>query len=172
MDFLGCVKDDIYPYKGIERKRKTVRAVIVDNIKKEIGLLHVVCKDQFGNRNHYETPGGGVELNEKLIDTLKREINEEFGYSIKNIKEIGHIDIQYNLLKRIDEGYFYYCEIDCFIGSHLTPEEIGIFKEIVWIKIEDIDEFYLNTKVENVGIMIHKRDYLVINKAKELGYFD
>lgn len=171
MRYFGLIKDNIYPFKGIERKRKTVRAILV-NKKKEIALLHIETIDQFGHRNHYETPGGGVENKETFVEALKREIQEEIGYSIKNIKKIGHIDIQYNLINRIDEGYFFYCEIDEFKGVNLNDYEKDIFKEIKWINIKDIDDIYLHLKIENVGQMIHKRDYKMINKAKELGYFD
>ena len=170
MEYFGLIEDNIYPYNEINRKRKTVRAIINNN--NQVGLLHIQGIDKFGNRNHFETPGGGIENNEELIEALKREIKEEIGFTIKNIKSIGRIDIQYNLLNRIDEGYFYYCEIDKYVGINLNEYEKDLFKEIKWIDINDIDDFYLNTKVQNVGIMIHKRDYLLIKKAKELGYFD
>jgi len=171
MEYFGLIEDTIYPFKGINKKRRTVRAILV-NHRNEIALLHIKGIDQFGDRNHYETPGGGIEDNEKFIDTLKREIKEEVGYSIKNIKNIGQIDIQYNLLNRIDEGYFYYAEVDKYIGINLNEDEKILFHDIKWINIKNIDNFYLNSEVENVGKMIHKRDYFMIIKAKELGYFD
>lgn len=171
MEYLGLIDDIIYPFKGVDKKRKTVRAILI-NDKKEIALLHIVGIDQFGNRNHYETPGGGVEINEDLVSALKREILEETGYTIKNIQEIAHIDIQYNLLKRIDEGFFYFCKVDKYIDVNLNEYEKELFKDIKWISVQEIDNFYLTSKVENVGKMIHKRDYLLIKKAKELGYFD
>ena len=171
MEYLGLINDTIYSLEGELKHRKTVRVILM-NSNSEIGLIHIKGIDKFGNRDHYETIGGGVELNEDLITTLKREVKEEAGYTIKNIKEIGHIDIQYNLLNRIDEGYFFYAEIDKYVGTNLNDYEKTLFKNIKWININKIDDFYLNTKVENVGIMIHERDYKMIKKAKELNYFD
>lgn len=171
MDYYGLIEDTIYDFNGINKKRKTVRAIVVDK-NKDIYLLFIEGKDQFGNRKHFETPGGGVEENESLAEALKREIKEELGYSIKNIKSIGHIDIQYNLLNRIDEGYFFYCELDEYIGKALNEDEKLIFKDIKKINFLNIEEEYHNFPVENVGKMIHKRDLFMINKAKELGYFD
>ena len=171
MEFLGLIVDKIYPFKKIEKVRKTVRVILV-NEKKEIGLLHIKGIDKFGNRDHYETIGGGVELNEDLLMTLNREVKEEAGYTIKNIKEIAYIDIQYNLLNRVDRGYFFYAETNEYVGTNLNDYEKEIFKEIKWINLNEIDEFYLNTQVENVGKMIHQRDYRIIQKAKELGYID
>lgn len=171
MEYLGLVNDDIYPYTGINKRRKTVRAILINEYK-QVALLHIVGIDKFGNRDHFETPGGGIEENEDFITALRREILEEIGCSISNIKEIGHVDIQYNLLNRIDEGYFFYAEVSKFIGQNLNEYEKRIFKDIKWIKIEELDSLYQNYKIDNVGIMIHKRDFMIINKAKELGYFD
>ena len=117
----GIINDFIYPKSEINRIRKTVRAILV-NDKKEIGLIHILGKDKFGDRNHYETLGGGVNDNEDLITSLIREVKEEAGYTIKNIKPLGKISIEYFILNRIDEGNFFYifdvrfCQIFyCFI---------------------------------------------------------
>ena len=96
MEKYGLIKDEYYPFSELERKRKTVRAIVV-NDKNEIALLHIKGKDRFGDRDHYETPGGGIQDNESPLDALKREINEEIGYTITNPKLIGQIDILYNL---------------------------------------------------------------------------
>ena len=170
MECLGKIIDDIYPKSVINRIRNTVRAIVVNEYK-QVALLHIVCVDDFGERNHYETPGGGVEKDETLINALHREIKEELGYTIKNIKEIGYVDIEYNILSRIDRGHFFYCEVDEFIGQNLMENEVLIIKEIKWININEIDELYLNTKVYNVGYMVHKRDLLAFNKIKELGLY-
>ena len=171
MEYYGLIDDDIYEFQGITKKRQTIRVILV-NDKKEIHLLYIEGRDNFGNRKHYETPGGGVEENETLIEAIKREMKEEIGYTVKNIKSIGKIDIQYNLLKRIDEGNFFYAELDEYVENALNEDEKLLFKDIKKINIKDIDREYQTFKVENVGKMIHKRDYFMIKKAKELGYFD
>lgn len=60
----------------------TVGAIIL-NPKGEI-LLIKSCKW----RNKYVIPGGHIELGEKMINSLKREIKEEVGLKIYNIKFI------------------------------------------------------------------------------------
>ena len=114
----GIINDFIYPKSEINRIRKTVRVILV-NEKKEIGLIHILGKDKFGDRNHYETLGGGVNDNEDLITSLIREVKEEAGYTIKNIKPLGKISIEYFILNRIDEGNFFYAEIKEYIGNSL-----------------------------------------------------
>ena len=39
------------------------------------------------------TPGGGIELFERMEDTVKREIMEETGLEITNIKQLGTYEI-------------------------------------------------------------------------------
>lgn len=170
MEDYGIINDFIYPKSEIKRVRKTVRAILV-NDKKEIGLIHILGKDKFGDRDHYETLGGGVNDNEDLITSLIREIKEEAGYTIKNIKPIGKINIEYFILNRIDEGNFFYAEIDEYIGNSLEDYEKEIFDKVEWFSLSEIEKLY-KKEVFNVGKMIHKRDYFMINKVKELGYFD
>jgi nucleoside triphosphatase len=40
-------------------------------------------------------PGGGIEPNEKMIDALRRELKEELGIEIKEIKPAFFKDGQY-----------------------------------------------------------------------------
>lgn len=171
MLYFGLIKDEYYLFNELERKRKTVRAIVI-NDKKEIGLIHIKGKDLFGDRDHYECCGGGIKEKETPLEALNREVKEEIGYTIINPKLIGQIDIQYNLFNRIDEGIFYVCEIDKFVGTSLEDYEKDLIKGIEWISLSTIDEFYQNFKVENVGKMIHERDYFMIKKAREFGYFD
>ena len=170
MEYYGLIRNFIYPRSEIKINRKTVRVILV-NERKEIALLHILGKDKFGDRDHYETIGGGVNEDEDLITSLRREVLEEVGYTIKNIKEIGKIDIEYCLLNRIDEGYFFYAEIDEYRGTSLEEYEKEIFDKVEWFSIDDIDLIY-KKEVNNVGKMIHKRDYFMINKLKELKYLD
>ena len=78
--------DDFYPKPNVEfKKRNCVRGVIF-NDKEEIALLYINGTDMFGKRDHFELPGGGIEENENFYEALQREIDEELGYSIKNIE--------------------------------------------------------------------------------------
>lgn len=51
------------------------------------------------NRGMMITPGGGVELFEDMIDTVKREIMEETGLEITNIKQLK----TYEIINKPDE---------------------------------------------------------------------
>jgi ADP-ribose pyrophosphatase YjhB (NUDIX family) len=40
-------------------------------------------------RHGYFLPGGGIDLGERKLDALKREIMEETGYQVSELEEIG-----------------------------------------------------------------------------------
>ena len=87
MRIIGNYKDDQYEYKGVEKIRKIVRAVVLDE-QNRIALTKINNTDKFGIRDYYELPGGGVQKGETLLRALSREMEEEIGCEISVIKEI------------------------------------------------------------------------------------
>lgn len=162
MKILGpMIIDDIYPKNFKEYKnRDAVRGFIYNDLN-QVALIHIKGVDEFGDRDHFEFPGGGIENGEDEIEALKREIKEEIGYEIDNIRPIGLISNQYNLLKRIDHQHFYLAHATKFVGQNLLDYEKNIFKEIVFFDIDKLIEMYNSFNVENVGRIIHKRDLIV-----------
>ena len=76
---FDSIKDYIYLPRLNEDEykiRNTVRCILLNN-KNEVGLLLIDRDDDFGKMKHFETPGGGVNEGESLIDALEREISEE-----------------------------------------------------------------------------------------------
>lgn len=157
--------DDFYPRPNIEfKKRNCVRGVIF-NDKDEIALLYINGTDIFGKRDHFELPGGGIEDNESFEEALEREIDEELGYTIKDIKFLGIIENEYNLLKRSDKQHFFMANINEKTEQHLLEYEKELFGNIVFIHKDKIIEMYENYTPQNVGIEIHKRDLIAIKEA-------
>lgn len=63
-------------------RRDTARCIMI-NSNHEICLLYSRAKDYFA------IPGGGIEPGETLLQAVNREILEETGYTIDNIKPLG-----------------------------------------------------------------------------------
>ena len=156
-------KKDFKEYKN----RDAVRGFIYNDLN-QVALIHIEGIDDFGKRNHYELPGGGIEKGEDEVEALKREIKEEIGYEIDNIVPIGTIAIEYNLLKRIDNQHFYLAHATKFVGQHLLDYEKNLFKEIVFYDIDKLLTMYETFNVENVGKMIHERDSIVAKYAIDM----
>lgn len=166
-EIYKTIKDIYYPKKLDLKERITSRGFIF-NEENKFALLHILTCDEFGVRDHYETPGGGRQSNETNIECLKREIKEELGFTIKNINEIGIIRIEYNLLNRLDKGYFYYAKIDQFVGTSKTKREKEMVKEISWFSIDDAIKMYQTKEETLVGKMIHERDLAMLLYLKEI----
>ena len=61
------------------RKRPGAYAIIINKDDDKIGIV--------ATEGRYFYLGGGIEKGETKLETLKRELLEESGYTIKNIKE-------------------------------------------------------------------------------------
>ncbi len=57
--------------------RNSIKAIIIKNTK----LL--VTKMKYGDQIYYTLPGGKQEVNELMLDALKREVLEETGYRVE-----------------------------------------------------------------------------------------
>ncbi len=164
MKLLADLDDLEYKKHGYTHTRNTVRAIVL-NDKDEIGMLHIVGEDFFGKRNHYETPGGGIEANEPYEKALKREILEELGYTCEVISEVGMIISRYNLIMRINVSRFYVVKLLEKKKLHRTDEEEMLIFDVVFKPLE----WWLETisKGDNpVDRLVHKRELIALNAFK------
>ena len=85
--------------------------------------------------NKYVIPGGHIELGETMEEALKREIKEETGLEITNLK-VKIVGTAY--LKDLDqELFFHFVTADYLKGTLTQNPEDG---ELVWLTPEDIDK--------------------------------
>ncbi len=130
----------------------------IDNSIKEISTLKVTCrlavraviiKDNkllmvHSRPGDYKFPGGGVENGEVNEEALIREVHEETGYSISQIKEkLGVVKTINNDQFEEDaifemESHYYLCQIEDKQGlQQLDEYEAELGFQPVWIGIED-----------------------------------
>ena len=144
------IRDRFYPPAPILRERDAVRAVLLDG-QDRIALLHIRGRDDFGDRDHFELPGGGVEPGESFEEALRREVEEELGIFPHILAEVGIIANEYNLLRRRDVQHFYLARA---AGTCPAGEVLAL---------------YDSRPVENVGIEIHRRDRIALAAALDIG---
>lgn len=156
--------DYIYPPTLNHKERRCTRGFVFDNDL--VALIKINGIDDFGDRDHYETPGGGIEENETASECFKREIGEELGIVIDEPVYIGTVYYEFHLARtNTIADVFYAHKIDECKDSR-TELEKDLFKGIVWHTIDEWIEI-LSKPSPNVGELIHKRDLYLLNLLKD-----
>jgi 8-oxo-dGTP pyrophosphatase MutT (NUDIX family) len=167
MDILKTIRDKDLgintPAPAKRHERNAGRALIFD-LEKKIALLHVV------NKKYHKLPGGGAKKGESIIQTMRRELREEVGCEIKNVKELGIIE---EFRDRFSLHQFSYCFIGDLLGDKRLPsfeqEEINDGFEPIWLNLDEaIKLLESETKIEDYeGKFIQVRDLVFLKEARK-----
>lgn len=131
-------------------KRTSVRGIIFDNEK----LIMVQTK-----HGDYKLPGGGVNENESFEQALKREIQEETGFTDVSICcRVGHV-IEQNIDWFEDNAYFqldsyyYICRLnsDTTVSAQKEAYEIDLDYKAVKVDIEEAYFKNQSMRIEALG---------------------
>ncbi|MTI60971.1 MAG: NUDIX domain-containing protein [Firmicutes bacterium] len=120
----------------------TVGAVIFNPDNKIL-----LCKSNKWN-NKYVIPGGHIELGEKMKEALKREMLEETGLEIYDIKLISLKESVYSKTFH-EEKHFIFIDYICRTDSYKVElnEEAQAY---VWVSWNEIDEYELGGFTESL----------------------
>lgn len=148
---------------GKQRERHAARALVFDSNQK-VALLHVTK-----NRYH-KLPGGGLEEDEGIEVALRRELREEIGCEVENLRTLGTID---EFRQRFNLHQISYCFLADLMGEkglpHFEPDEIADGFEPVWLDLDEaikVLESEVNVE-EYQGKFIQKRDLVFLQEAKK-----
>lgn len=83
-------------------------------------------------------PGGGVEEGETKEEALKREVREELGCNIENLKLIGSFDSFNNPAKVNYLTHIYTADIYGEKGEPTPTEDYEIGLEIIWRTMDEL----------------------------------
>ncbi len=120
----------------------TVSAVIFNTDNKIL-----LCKSHKWD-DKYVIPGGHVEHLEKMEDALRREILEETGLSIYDIKPVGLKECFYSN-EYYSDRHFIFMDYTCRTSSNevvLNDEA----QEYVWVSLDDISGYPLGGFTETL----------------------
>jgi len=165
MKNLKIIKDEDLglnnPAPAVYKERVASRAIVFDK-EGNIALLHATKK------NYHKLPGGGVEEGEDIISALKREVLEETGCSIENIRELGAIEEYRNKFELHQISYCFLADLAGDKGiPNLEEGEIADGFEPVWITMQDaIKTLESEANIEDYqGKFIQVRDLVFLRKA-------
>ena len=147
---------------------RSSRAIVLDD-EKNIALIHV------RHRNYYMLPGGRADFeDEPFEDIARREIKEEVGVEVNNVKSccMTYEYRQKRAIKKISQ---------CFIASvdgekgktNFTEKEIHRGFELVWVKPERALALIRASKPEDyTGPFNNARDEFFLKQAISNGSLD
>lgn len=124
-----------YDVNGTVGKRPSVRGIIIKDGK--IAMMHSLKYD------YYKLPGGGIEGEETLEETLVREVREESGLIVKkdSIKEFGYVRrIEKGRIEDIfvQENFYYFCDVE----DVLQIQELDDYEEEEMFTLEYVTPEY------------------------------
>ena len=109
----------------ISYTRRAARAVLF-NAAGQVAIMH------FTATGSYKLPGGGIDEGEDTVAALHREIREETGYEITDIKELGEV-VEYRYYCGMHQvSYCYTATATQFVGTQLTQKEQDAGMELQW----------------------------------------
>lgn len=167
MDIIKEFKDDQYPRKGDWKERRIARGIVIN----EDGLfaIHQIKRnDIFGNYTYYETPGGGIDSKESPALAFQRECEEELGYQVEILDEIGIIKDEYALLSRKNINYYFLAKTTKFVGKHLVSEGDSLIEKTLYLQLDEILSLYENLPNQGIPLLLKRRELPIWLKAKSL----
>lgn len=130
--------------KGIDYVGVGVGAAILN----EQGKLFLARRGEAAKneRGKWETPGGTLEYGEMLEETLIREIQEEYGCTIKVVDQLGVFDHLIPEEKQHWVAVSFLCKVDSGEPVILEPHKCS---EIGWFTLEEADDLDLSLTAQH-----------------------
>lgn len=129
---------------------RVIVGAIIENSKGEI-LIGRKPKNKGVYLDAWHLPGGGIEHGEIIEDALKREIKEETGLDIFDIKPVIFSD---DITERIDDGvvnkiYMIFLDFICKAKSDdfIAGDDLEILK---WLPKSEIRNYKFTPPAENL----------------------
>ena len=162
------LQDMEWPFEFTDHDRLIARAICFD----DDGFFYFVRAerdDDFGKATLIETSGGGVEAGEDLQSAIRRELKEELGAEVDDVRKIGVVSDYYNLIHRHNLNNYFLCKIKAFGDRNLTQDEIEDFHlSTLKMTYEEAIREYEKRRETRIGRLIANRELPVLLRAKEM----
>lgn len=167
MQFLTVITDKSLGLDILEptayAERETARAIVLDT-DNNVALLYISTK------GFHNLPGGGLESEESIAETLEREILEEIGCDITDVAKIGTVEEYCSRAALHQVSYGFTATV---LGEKKEPSftasEIVNGLKIIWMSLEDaIKTLESEVAIENYrGKFISARELTFLHAARK-----
>ncbi len=144
------------------KERVAARAVVFDDAG-QVALLHA------SKKHFHKLPGGGVEAGESIEAALERELLEEIGCAVTNVRELGIVEEFRNKFNLRQLSHCFLADLAGSKGSpDLEEDEIADGFETVWLDLDEaIGILEKETDIEDYeGRFIRIRDLFILKEVK------
>lgn len=155
---IGAQKKKVQSY----RLRRAARAVLMDG--QQVALMH-------SKKYHYhKLPGGGMDEGETIQHALKREVKEETGCTIQQIKPLGLVIEYRDHFELLQLSY-------CFLTrvkkkgkkNELTEKEKKEEFEVQWMPLSKAIKALQKDQPSTYGLkFMNKRDLVFLKAAQKI----
>lgn len=147
--------------------RRAARAVL----RNDNNQVAIMCFTKTGS---YKLPGGGVDEGEEIEAALHREIREETGYEIDDVRELGIIEEDRYYCGMHQTSYCFTANVQKFVGTELTEKEAAEGMELRWMDtidqaisaVESNDTTRGESGDQAGHTMMKRREITILNTAK------
>ena len=125
--------DELYDEKFADEKRQACRGIVFKDQK----LIMIYCEFF----NDFSFPGGGVEKNESLEECLQRELKEEAGVVVTNIRLFETIIEKrksYTQLNKnfVQINYYFLCDYVSEVENKYEDYEVALGCQIDYVDLD------------------------------------
>ena len=152
---IHVVKDEVL----LDNGNTSVRELVLHNggaciaLKKDDRYFMVKQYRYTFSKEMLEFPAGKIEVGEDPEETILREVVEETGYSVKNLKSFGYIIPTCGYCS--EKIYLYYGEADEYLGQDLDADENIFLNQFTF---KEIKEMIRNNQIDDaktIALMYH-----------------
>lgn len=135
LNVISEITDETFGEKSVEFKDPIIRYGARGIVEREDGKIAIFYKTK---KNEYKLPGGGIDEGESPEEAFKREVLEETGCTIKDIKILGLTKELKSLGNFKQISYVFYAKVENITKKlNLTDKEKEEGSEFLWLTKED-----------------------------------
>ena len=165
MNIIAEITDEMFGMETVPFNNPKIRYGARGIVKRDDGLIAVFNKKA---KNEYKLPGGGIDEGEAPEKAFEREVLEEAGCEVTDIKLLGitkELKSQENFQQI---SYVFSCTVTKDTGNlHMTQQEIDEGGGLIWLTPEEALD-----KITACANELRASDYDSVYRTKFMNYRD